>query len=132
MIGQNVCVGPEGLIGNNVKIQNNVSIYEKVILEDNVFCGPSCVFTNVTNPRSEISRKHEFQTTRVRQGATIGANATILCGITIGQYAFIGAGAVVTKDIPDYALVYGNPATIQGWVDQVGNRSEQPPNSVPC
>ena len=132
VVGQNVSIGPEGEIGDNVKIQNNVSIYEKVIIEDNVFCGPSCVFTNVVNPRSEISRKHKFQTTRIRRGATIGANATILCGITVGQYAFIGAGAVVTKDVPDYALVYGNPATIQGWVDQAGNRVDHPPDSVPC
>jgi len=119
-IGQNVVIGPDGAIGNNVKIQNNVSIYKGVILEDNVFCGPSCVFTNVINPRSAIPRKHKIKTTLVRQGATIGANATILCGITIGKYAFVGAGAVVTRDIPDYGLVYGNPATLQGWMCECG------------
>jgi len=123
-IGQNVVIGPCGEIGNNVKIQNNVSIYRGVVLEDNVFCGPSCVFTNVINPRSAIPRKHEFQTTRVREGATIGANATLLCGVTIGKYAFIGAGAVVTKDVPDHALVYGNPATVRGWMCECGNRMD--------
>ncbi len=121
-IGQNVVVGPQGNIGNNVKIQNNVSVYQGVVLEDNVFCGPSCVFTNVINPRSAIPRKHEFKTTRVCEGATIGANATILCGITIGRHAFIGAGAVVTKDVPEHALVYGNPARVQGWVCECGQR----------
>jgi len=121
-VGQNVVIGPHGDIGNNVKIQNNVSIYEGVVLEDNVFCGPSCVFTNVINPRSAISRKTEFKKTLVREGATIGANATIVCGTTIGRHAFIGAGAVVTKDVPDYALVYGNPARVHGWMCQCGTR----------
>ena len=118
IIGQNVFIGPRVILGNNVKIQNNVSVYEGVILEDDVFCGPSMVFTNVFNPRSFISRKKEFRQTLVRQGATIGANATVVCGNTIGRYALIGAGTVVTKDVPDYALVYGNPARVQSWVCQ--------------
>ena len=111
-IGQNVYVGRDVRIGNNVKIQNNVSVFEGVVLEDYVFCGPSMVFTNVFNPRSHISRKHEFRPTLVKRGATIGANATVICGNTIGEYAFIGAGSVVTKDVPPYALVYGNPVAI--------------------
>ncbi|QPJ65345.1 MAG: Gfo/Idh/MocA family oxidoreductase [Candidatus Nitrohelix vancouverensis] len=119
-IGQNVVIGPNVSIGNNVKIQNNVSLYEGVTLEDDVFCGPSCVFTNVINPRSAIPRKDQFQETRVMKGATIGANATIRCGITIGSNAFIGMGAVVLEDVPDQALVYGNPGKIQGWVCQCG------------
>ena len=121
-IGQNVVLSPDVKIGNNVKIQNNVSVYSGVILEDNVFCGPSMVFTNVSNPRSHISRKHEFQNTLVKKGATIGANSTIVCGNTIGKYAFIGAGAVVTKDVPNHALVLGNPARISGWVCECCNR----------
>jgi UDP-2-acetamido-3-amino-2,3-dideoxy-glucuronate N-acetyltransferase len=120
IIGQNVFIGKGVKIGNGVKIQNNVSIYEKVTLEDGVFCGPSMVFTNVLNPRSHISRKHEFRPTLVKKGATIGANATIICGHTIGQYAFIGAGAVVTKDIGDYALVVGNPARLIGYMCECG------------
>ena len=119
-IGQNVVVSPDVEIGNNVKIQNNVSVYTGCILEDDVFCGPSMVFTNVINPRSHVSRKDEYKTTRVRRGASIGANSTVVCGTTIGRYAFIGAGSVVTKDIPDYALVYGNPAVIRGWVCNCG------------
>ncbi len=118
IIGQNVFIGSGAVLGNNIKIQNNVSIFDGVILEDDVFCGPSMVFTNVFNPRSFISRKKEFRKTLVRKGATIGANVTIVCGNTIGQYAFIGAGSVVTKDIPDYALVYGNPGKPKGWVCQ--------------
>jgi UDP-2-acetamido-3-amino-2,3-dideoxy-glucuronate N-acetyltransferase len=118
IIGQNVFVGPGALLGNNIKVQNNVSIFDGVTLEDDVFCGPSMVFTNVFNPRSFISRKKEFRKTLVRKGATIGANVTIVCGNTIGQYAFIGAGSVVTKDVPDYALVYGNPGKVKGWVCQ--------------
>ena len=114
-IGQNVVISPNVRIGNNVKIQNNVSVYEGVILEDDVFCGPSMVFTNVINPRSHISRKHEFKPTLVKKGATIGANATVVCGHSIGRYAFIGAGAVVTKDVQDYALMIGNPAVLAGW-----------------
>jgi UDP-2-acetamido-3-amino-2,3-dideoxy-glucuronate N-acetyltransferase len=120
VIGQNVFIGKGVKIGNKVKIENNVSVFEGVSLEDDVFCGPSCVFTNVINPRSHISRKHEFKPTLVKRGATIGANATIVCGHTIGGYAFIGAGAVVTSDVPDYATVYGNPARLQGWVCQCG------------
>jgi len=118
IIGQNVFIGSGVILGDNVKVQNNVSIYEGVVLEDGVFCGPSMVFTNVFNPRSFISRKKEFRNTLVRKGATIGANATVVCGNTIGQYAFIGAGTVVTKDVPDYALFYGNPGKVKGWVCQ--------------
>lgn len=121
-IGQNVMIGPRVSIGSNVKIQNNVSVYEGVTLEDDVFCGPSMVFTNVINPRSHVSRKSEFRETRVRQGSSIGANATIVCGCTIGRFALIGAGAVVTKDVPDFALVVGVPATVIGWVCQCGER----------
>jgi len=123
-IGQNVAVGPDVIVGDNVKIQNNVSVYEGVTLEDDVFCGPSCVFTNIVNPRSRISRRHEFQKTLVKKGATIGANATLMCGVTIGEYALIGAGAVVTKDIPPYALAYGVPARVEGTVDTKGERVE--------
>jgi UDP-2-acetamido-3-amino-2,3-dideoxy-glucuronate N-acetyltransferase len=119
-VGQNVVVSPDVTIGNNVKIQNNVSVYTGCILEDDVFCGPSMVFTNVINPRSHVARKNEYKTTLVRRGASIGANATIVCGTTIGRYAFIGAGSVVTKDIPDFALVYGNPAVVRGWVCNCG------------
>jgi UDP-2-acetamido-3-amino-2,3-dideoxy-glucuronate N-acetyltransferase len=121
-IGQNVFVADDVVIGDNVKIQNNVSVYAGVVLEDDVFCGPSMVFTNVVNPRSHISRKSEFQSTVVRRGATIGANATVLCGHTIGRYAFVGAGAVVTKDVPDYALVLGTPGRIAGWMCECGGR----------
>ena len=119
-IGQNVVVGPNAGIGNGVKIQNNVSVYEGVTLEDHVFCGPSMVFTNVFNPRSEISRMRELKHTLVKQGATLGANCTIVCGVTIGRYAFIGAGAVVTKDVPDYALMIGSPARVSGWMCECG------------
>lgn len=123
-IGQNVVVSPRVTIGNNVKIQNNVSVYTGVILEDDVFCGPSMVFTNVFNPRSAVPRNTDdaFLTTLVKQGASIGANATIVCGTTIGRNAFIGAGAVVTKDVPDFALVYGNPARQAGWMCFCGER----------
>jgi len=123
-IGQNVVIGPNVVIGDGVKIQNNVSIYEGVTLEDNVFCGPSMVFTNVFNPRSEIKRMDELRSTLVRRGATLGANCTIVCGTTIGQYAFVGAGTVVTKDVPDFALVVGNPGRIIGWMCMCGNRIE--------
>jgi UDP-2-acetamido-3-amino-2,3-dideoxy-glucuronate N-acetyltransferase len=122
ILGQNVNVAPGVRIGNNVKIQNNVSIYEGVFLEDDVFCGPSCVFTNVINPRSHVSRKSEYQQTLVRRGASIGANATIVCGVTLGEYAFIGAGAVVTSDVPPYALMVGVPARRVGWMCQCGER----------
>lgn len=121
-IGQNVVISPEVRIGNRVKIQNNVSVYTGVICEDDVFLGPSAVFTNVINPRSAIIRKNEYQQTLVQKGATIGANATIVCGITIGRFAFIGAGAVVTKNIPDYALVVGNPARQTGWMSEYGHK----------
>jgi UDP-2-acetamido-3-amino-2,3-dideoxy-glucuronate N-acetyltransferase len=121
-IGQNVVISPEVRIGNRVKIQNNVSVYTGVICEDDVFLGPSAVFTNVINPRSAIVRKDEYKPTLVQKGATIGANATIVCGITIGKYAFVGAGAVVTKNIPDYALVIGNPAHQTGWMSEYGHK----------
>lgn len=121
-IGQNVLVARGVVVGDNVKIQNNVSVYEGVTLEDHVFCGPSMVFTNVINPRSEIVRKSEYRSTRVEQGATLGANCTILCGHTIGRYAFIGAGAVVTKDVAPYALMLGNPARRIGWMCRCGVR----------
>ena len=120
--GQNVVVMNGVRIGNNVKVQNNVSIYEGVELEDDVFCGPSMVFTNVLNPRSHVSRKHEYQKTLVRRGASIGANATIVCGVTLGEYSFIGAGAVVAKDVPAYALMVGVPARRVGWMCQCGQR----------
>jgi len=120
VIGQNVMIGPEVTIGDRCKIQNNVSIYKGVTLEDEVFCGPSCVFTNVYNPRAFIERKHEFRPTLVKRGATIGANATIVCGVTLGRYSFVGAGAVVTRDVPDYALVVGVPARQVGWVCKCG------------
>jgi UDP-2-acetamido-3-amino-2,3-dideoxy-glucuronate N-acetyltransferase len=119
-LGQNTYVGNEVHIGNRVKIQNNVSVYDAVTLEDDVFCGPSCVFTNVVNPRAHVSRKHDYRKTVVKKGSSIGANATIVCGHDVGRYAFIGAGAVVTKNIPDHAMVYGNPARIQGWVCECG------------
>lgn len=120
VIGQNVFIAGGVRIGNNVRIQNNVSIYEGVELEDDVFCGPSMVFTNVNNPRSHVSRKDEYRATLVRRGATIGANATIVCGHTINSYAFIGAGAVVTRDVPDFAMVYGVPADVKGWMCRCG------------
>jgi UDP-2-acetamido-3-amino-2,3-dideoxy-glucuronate N-acetyltransferase len=119
-IGQNVVVSPDVTIGNNVKIQNNVSVYTGCILEDDVFCGPSMVFTNVINPRSHVTRRDEYKTTLVRKGASLGANSTVVCGTTIGQYAFVGAGSVVTRDVPDYGLVYGNPARVRGWMCACG------------
>lgn len=119
-IGQNVVISPDVVLGNNVKIQNNVSVYTGCILEDDVFCGPSMVFTNVVNPRSHVVRRHEYQQTLVKKGASLGANSTIVCGITIGRYAFVGAGAVVTRDVPDYALVYGTPAKLHGWMCDCG------------
>jgi UDP-2-acetamido-3-amino-2,3-dideoxy-glucuronate N-acetyltransferase len=135
-IGQNVVVSPQCVIGDNVKIQNNVSIYTGVMLEDDVFCGPSMVFTNVVNPRSHVSRKDEYRETLVKRGASLGANSTIVCGHTIGTYAFIGAGAVVTKDVPDYALLVGNPARIAGWMCQCGVKlvsgADLPAGTVTC
>jgi UDP-2-acetamido-3-amino-2,3-dideoxy-glucuronate N-acetyltransferase len=131
-IGQNVVIGPNAVIGNHVKIQNNVSVYEGVILEDYVFCGPSMVFTNVFNPRSEIPRMKELRKTLVKRGATIGANATIVCGNTIGRYALIGAGAVVTRDVPDYAMVYGNPAKHAGWICRCGEKLTLKKNKSTC
>ena len=130
--GQNVFVGNDVVIGNNVKVQNNVSIYDQVTLEDDVFCGPSMVFTNVLNPRSHVSRKHEYKRTVVRRGATIGANATVICGHTIGQYAFIGAGAVVTRDVSAYALMIGVPAQRVGWMCQCGVRLPDETGEVGC
>jgi UDP-2-acetamido-3-amino-2,3-dideoxy-glucuronate N-acetyltransferase len=119
-IGQNIFIAENVTIGKNVKIQNNVSLYTGVIVEDDVFLGPSMVFTNVINPRSHVNRKEEYKTTLVQKGATIGANATILCGVTLGQYCFVGAGAVVTHDVPDFGLVYGSPARLRGWICQCG------------
>lgn len=131
-IGQNVVISPNVILGNNVKIQNNVSVYTGVICEDDVFLGPSCVFTNVINPRSFIERKEEYKQTIVKKGASIGANATIVCGYNIGRYAFIGAGAVVTKNVPDYALVVGNPARVLGYVCECGNRLKENNNKYKC
>lgn len=125
-LGQNVFVGNKVIIGNNVKIQNNVSVYDNVTLEDDVFCGPSMVFTNVYNPRSAITRKDEYRDTLIKQGATLGANCTIVCGVTIGKYAFIGAGAVVNKDVPDYALMVGVPARQIGWMSRFGEKLNLP------
>src|SRR3989442_9785042 len=131
-LGQNVVVMPGTRIGNNVKIQNNVSIYEGVTLEDDVFCGPSCVFTNVLNPRSHVPRKHEYQPTLVKRGSSIGANATIVCGVTLGEYAFIGAGAAVTSDLPAYGLMVGVPARPVGWMCQCGDRLHPTGGHAPC
>jgi UDP-2-acetamido-3-amino-2,3-dideoxy-glucuronate N-acetyltransferase len=124
--GQNVFVGNKVKIGNQVKVQNNVSIYDNVTLEDEVFCGPSMVFTNVYNPRSGVSRKDQYRDTLVKKGATLGANCTIVCGVTIGQYAFIGAGAVINKDVPDYALMVGVPAKQIGWMSRYGEKLDLP------
>ena len=124
--GQNVYVGNDVTIGANVRIQNNVSVYDAVTLEDDVFCGPSAVFTNVYNPRSAVTRKDEYRRTLVRRGATLGANCTVVCGITIGRYAFVGAGAVVNRDVPDYALMLGVPARQAGWMSRHGERLELP------
>lgn len=121
-IGQNVVISPEVVLGNNVKVQNNVSLYTGVTCDDDVFLGPSCVFTNVTNPRSAVNRKSQYAKTHIGKGATIGANSTIVCGHDIGTYAFIGAGAVVTKSVPDYALLVGNPARQLGWMSEYGHR----------
>jgi UDP-2-acetamido-3-amino-2,3-dideoxy-glucuronate N-acetyltransferase len=128
-IGQNVVISTDVVIGDNVKIQNNVSVYAGVTLHDDVFCGPSMVFTNVVNPRSHVSRKHEYRPTVVGRGASLGANSTIICGHTIGEYAFVGAGAVVTKDIPPHALVLGNPARLVGWMCRCGVKLASGPRS---
>jgi UDP-2-acetamido-3-amino-2,3-dideoxy-glucuronate N-acetyltransferase len=125
-LGQNVVVGPRVTIGNKVKIQNNVSVYEGVTLEDGVFCGPACVFTNVHNPRSEIVRKNEYKKTLIKRGVTLGANCTIICGVTIGSFAFIGAGAVISKDVSSYALMVGVPAKQIGWMSEYGEKLDLP------
>lgn len=125
-LGQNVFVGDRAEIGNGVKVQNNVSVYDNVTLEDEVFCGPSVVFTNVVNPRAAVSRKDAYRDTRVRWGATLGANCTVVCGVTVGEYAFIGAGAVVTRDVPDFALHIGVPARHAGWMSRHGERLDLP------
>lgn len=125
-LGQNVFVGNRVIIGNNVKVQNNVSVYDNVTLEDDVFCGPSMVFTNVYNPRSAVTRKEEYRDTVVKKGATLGANCTIVCGVTIGKYAFVGAGSVINKNVPDFALMVGVPAKQIGWMSRFGERMELP------
>ena len=125
-LGQNVVVGPRVNIGNHVKIQNNVSVYEGVTIEDGVFCGPSCVFTNVHNPRSKIVRKNEYRKTLVQKGVTLGANCTIICGVTLGKFSFIGAGAVISKNVPDYALMVGIPAKQVGWMSEYGEKLDLP------
>jgi UDP-2-acetamido-3-amino-2,3-dideoxy-glucuronate N-acetyltransferase len=127
-LGQNVFIGNRVVVGNNVKIQNNVSVYDNVTLEDDVFCGPSMVFTNVYNPRSAVTRKDEYRDTVVKIGATLGANCTIVCGVTIGKYAFVGAGSVINKDVPDFALMVGVPAKQIGWMSRFGERMELPLN----
>lgn len=124
MVGQNCTIGPDVTLGNQVKVQNNISIYKGVIIEDGVFLGPSMVFTNVINPRAFIERKEEFRPTLLKKGCTIGANATIICGVTLGEYCLIGAGSVVSKDVPPYALIYGVPGKQHGWVSQAGNKLE--------
>jgi UDP-2-acetamido-3-amino-2,3-dideoxy-glucuronate N-acetyltransferase len=125
-LGQNVFVGNDVVIGNNVKIQNNVSVYDAVSIEDDVFCGPSMVFTNVYNPRSAVIRKDEFRKTLIKRGATLGANSTIVCGITVGEYAFVGAGALINKDVPNYALMLGVPAKQVGWMSRFGEKLDLP------
>ncbi|HET7731210.1 MAG TPA: acyltransferase [Usitatibacter sp.] len=132
VLGQNVFVGNDVVIGDNVRIQNNVSVYDAVTLEDDVFCGPSMVFTNVYNPRSHVSRKADYRRTLVRRGASIGANATVVCGYTVGEYAFVGAGAVVAADVPAYALMVGVPARRIGWMCQCGERLPDGPGEVQC
>jgi len=129
-LGQNCFVAPRVVVGGNCRIQNNVSLYEGVVLEDDVFCGPSMVFTNVLNPRSHVSRKHEFRPTVVRRGATLGANCTVVCGHTVGRFAFVGAGAVVTADVPDHALVVGVPARRAGWMCSCGERLPEPASGM--
>ena len=132
VLGQNVFIARNVAVGNGVKLQNNVSLYEGVVLEDDVFCGPSCVLTNVRNPRSHVSRKEEYARTLVKKGATIGANATVVCGNTIGRYAFIGAGSLVTHDVPDHALVFGTPARLKGWMCVCGEKLLFKKNGARC
>lgn len=132
VLGQNVFVGSRARLGNNVKVQNNVSIYDEVIIDDDVFCGPSMVFTNVNTPRSHVSRKHAYDATHVRRGATIGANATIVCGCTLGEYSFVGAGSVVTREVKPFALVVGNPARPIGWMCKCGARLEKRGDKLGC
>jgi UDP-2-acetamido-3-amino-2,3-dideoxy-glucuronate N-acetyltransferase len=132
ILGQNVNLACTAILGNNCKIQNNISIYDNVELEDDVFCGPSMVFTNVINPRAFIERKHEYKKTLLKKGCSIGANATIVCGNTIGEYAFVGAGSVVTKDVPAYALVFGSPARVRGWICKCGIKLNAVKGSVKC
>jgi UDP-2-acetamido-3-amino-2,3-dideoxy-glucuronate N-acetyltransferase len=131
-LGQNVMVGPDVVIGNNCKLQNNVSVYQGVTLEDGVFCGPSMVFTNIYNPRAEIRKMDQVRPTRVKKGATIGANATIVCGVTLGRYSFVGAGAIVNKNVPDYAIVAGNPARQIGWACECGERLTEDLDCLSC
>ncbi len=131
-LGQNVYVGGTAVIGDGVKIQNNVSVYDAVVLEDDVFVGPSAVFTNVFNPRSDVPRKNEYRSTLVKRGATLGANCTLVCGVTIGAHAFVGAGSVVTRDVPDFAMVYGNPARPHGWVCRCGEKLPDPADTTTC
>jgi len=131
-IGQNVNIGSRAVLGNGVKVQNNVSIYDDVIIEDDVFCGPSCVFTNVINPRAFVERKDEYKKTLIKKGASIGANATIVCGVTLGEYCFVGAGSVVTKDVLSYALVYGNPSKQHGWICECGAKLDKELHCTNC
>lgn len=131
-IGQNVVISPEVVLGDNVKIQNNVSVYTGVICEDDVFLGPSCVFTNVINPRSHVSRKSEYRKTLLKQGCSLGANSTVVCGHTVGKYALIGAGAVITKDVPDYAIMVGNPARLSGYACNCGEKLKFENNQAIC
>ena len=131
-IGQNVVISPDVILGKNVKIQNNVSVYTGVVCEDDVFLGPSCVFTNVINPRSHVCRKDEYKKTLLKRGCSIGANSTIICGHTIGKYALVGAGSVVTKDVPDYALIVGNPARVKGYVCACGEKISFINNTAKC
>lgn len=131
-IGQNVVISPDVVLGNNVKIQNNVSVYTGVVCEDDVFLGPSCVFTNVINPRSHVSRKDEYRKTLLKKGCSIGANSTVVCGHTVGKYALVGAGSVVTKDVPDYALVMGNPARVKGYVCACGEKLDFDNDTALC
>ncbi len=132
ILGQNVYIGSRAVLGNNVKIQNGVSIYDGVILEDDVFCGPSMVFTNVINPRSFVNRKDEFRETLIRKGASIGANATVVCGVTIGRYAMIGAGCVITRDVAPFALVYGTPGRFKGWICKCGISLPEGTGTLEC